>query len=50
MNNILVILGFVAIVGFVFFIVKKNKRDQKDFENEINEKEIRPNKHDSDKI
>lgn len=49
-NSIVIALVVVAILAFVYFIIKKNKKDQKSLENELNQREIKPEKHDSEKV
>lgn len=49
-NFILIAVAIVAILGFIYFVVKRNHKDQKDLEKELNQKELRPDKHSSDKI
>ncbi len=49
-NSIVIALVIVAILAFVYFIIKRNRKDQKDLEEELNQKEIKPEKHDEEKI
>ena len=49
-NMVVIAIIIVAILGFVYFIIKRNKKDQKQLESELNEKELTPNKHEDDKI
>jgi preprotein translocase subunit YajC len=49
-NFILIAVAIVAILGFVYFIIKRNKKDQKELEKELNQKELKPEKHDSEHI
>lgn len=44
-NFILIAVVVVAILGFIYFVIKKNYKDQKDLEKELNQKEIKPEKH-----
>ncbi|WP_165501784.1 hypothetical protein [Pedobacter frigiditerrae] len=48
-NVVVIAIIIVAILAFVYFIVKRNKKDQKELENELNSKEINPEKHTEDK-
>lgn len=46
---------WIAVVGIlvlllILFIILRNKKDQRKFEDEINETEIKPDKHDAPKI
>ena len=50
LNFALLGLAAFAIFAFVYFIMKKNYQDQKDFENEINQKDVKPDKHSGDKV
>lgn len=45
-NFILIAVAIVAILGFVYFVVARNRKDQKDLEKELNQKELKPEKHD----
>lgn len=47
-NTVIIAIVIVAILAFVYFIVKRNKKDRKELEKELNEREITPEKH-SDK-
>ena len=49
-NIAIVAIIVVAILGFVYFVVKKNRRDQKELEQELNEKEITSPKHSKPKV
>lgn len=49
-NVVIIAIVIVAILGFVYFIVKRNKKDQKELENELNQKEITPEKHDGEHV
>ena len=50
LNLILIVLAALAILLFMYFIIKRNYKDQKEFENEINQKEVKPDQHSGDKI
>jgi hypothetical protein len=45
----LIPLGILAI-ALIVFVIKRNLKDQKDLENELNERELKPNKHDEEHI
>jgi preprotein translocase subunit YajC len=49
-NVVVIAIIIVAILAFVYFIVKRNKKDQKELENELNSKEVNAEKHTEDKI
>ncbi len=44
-NLVVIAIVIVAVLAFVYFIVKRNRKDQKDLEQELNEREIKPEKH-----
>jgi len=49
-NGLLIVFGVIAILAFVYFIIKRNRKDQRDFEKKLNQSEIKPEKHDSEKV
>lgn len=49
-NVVVIAIVIVAVLAFVYFIVKRNKKDQKKLEQELNEREIKPEKHTEDKV
>ncbi|MFN0289837.1 hypothetical protein [Pedobacter helvus] len=49
-NFILIAVVVVAILGFIYFVVKRNRKDQKDLEKELNQKELTPEKHCGDRV
>ena len=49
-NSVIIAIVVVAILAFVYFIINRNRKDQKDLEQELNEKELSTDKHDKDKI
>lgn len=49
-NSTVIALGVIVILAFVYFIIKKNRKDQKSLEDELNQKDVKPEKHDSEKI
>ncbi|MFA6277195.1 MAG: hypothetical protein WC622_10630 [Pedobacter sp.] len=49
-NTIIIAIVIVAVLAFVYFIIKRNKKDQKELENELNQREIKPNKHDEEHV
>ncbi|MCY1536797.1 hypothetical protein D9M68_722680 [compost metagenome] len=40
----------VLIIPFVYFIIKRNRKDQRELEEELNKREMKPDKHDGDHI
>ena len=49
-NFILIAVAVVAILGFMYFVIKRNRKDQKDLEKELNQKELKPEKHSADRV
>lgn len=49
-NYVVIAILIVAILGFVFFVIKRNRKDQKKMEREINQSELTPDKHQENKI
>ncbi len=47
--DILVILALVVFV-LVFIVIKRNKKDRKDLEKELNARELKSDKHDEEHI
>ena len=49
-NRIVIAIIIVAVLVFVYFVIKRNRKDLKDLEKELNEKDIQPKKHDENHI
>lgn len=49
-NSTVIGIGIIIILAFIYFVIKRNKKDQKNMENELNQAEIKPDKHEGDKI
>ena len=49
-NSTVIAVLVIAILAFVYFVIKRNKKDQKNLEEELNQKEIKPDKHDDEHI
>lgn len=49
-NGLVIVFGAIAILAFVIFVIKRNRKDQKDLENELNKRETKPEKHDDDYV
>ena len=49
-NKTVIAILIVAILVFVYFIIKRNRKDQKNLQDELNQKEIKPEKHDEENI
>jgi hypothetical protein len=48
MNSIVVILVLLAAISLIIFLIKRNQKDKKEFEDEVNQPDVRPEKHDED--
>jgi hypothetical protein len=48
MNNMIVVLVLLAAIGLVIFLIKRNKKDRRELEDEINRPDVRPEKHEED--
>ena len=49
-NTVVIAIIIISILAVVIFAVKRNRKDQKKLENELNQKELTPDKHKEDKI
>lgn len=49
-NIVVIAIIIAAILLFIYFIIKRNRKDQKKFENELNQSELTPDKHKGDKV
>ena len=49
-NLILIAVVVVAILAFIYFVITRNNRDRKELEKELNQKELKPDKHTVDKV
>lgn len=49
-NGLVIVFGAIVILAFVIFVIKRNRKDQKDLEKELNQRETKPSKHDEDHI
>lgn len=47
--DVLVILGLVVFI-LVWVVIRRNKKDQKEMEKELNAREMKPEKHDEEHI
>lgn len=50
LNEWVIAIIVVSVLAFVYFIVKRNKVDQKALENDLNEREVKPGSHDEPRI
>ena len=50
MNLIVISVVIVAILAFMYFVITRNNRDRKELEKELNQKELKPDKHTVDKV
>lgn len=49
-NLILIAVAIVAILGFIYFVIKRNHKDQKNLEKELYKREVKPDQHSGDHI
>lgn len=49
-NIVVIAIIVISILAFFLFVIKRNKKDQKELENELNGKELNTGKHTEDKI
>lgn len=49
-NAMVIVIIVIAVLAFFYFIFKQNKKDQKKLEKELNDQEIKPEKHDEEHI
>ena len=49
-NSTVIAILVLAILVFVYFIIKRNRKDQKNLQDELNQNEIKPEKHDEEHI
>ena len=47
-NPVVIAVIIIAVLGFLYFIIKRNRKDQKELEQELNQKEIKPDQHDGE--
>lgn len=50
MNYFLIAVVVLFVIFLVVFIIRRNKKDLKALEKQINESEVKPDKHDGPKI
>ncbi|MFA6059498.1 MAG: hypothetical protein WC756_14925 [Taibaiella sp.] len=48
MNNLVIILVLLAAIGLIVFLIKRNQKDKKEFEDEVNHPDVKPGKHEED--
>lgn len=48
-NLAIVAIAIIAVLGFVYFVITRNRKDQRDLEKELNQKESPIDKHSSQK-
>ncbi len=49
-NYPLVGLVLVAVIGLIIFLIRRNRKDKKKYENEMIQSDLKPEKHDTDRI
>lgn len=49
-NTVIIAIAIIAVLAFVYFIIKRNRKDQKELEKELNDREVAPDKHDGEHV
>ncbi|WP_316838445.1 hypothetical protein [Pedobacter gandavensis] len=49
-NEIIGVLAIIFVLLLVIFLVRRNRKDQEEFERQMNESEIKPEKHKGDHV
>lgn len=49
-NVVILAILIVAALGFIYFVIKRNNKDRKDYEEELKNEDIKPEQHKKDKI
>jgi preprotein translocase subunit YajC len=49
-NYVVIGLILLAAIVFIVWFIKRNRKDKKEFEEEINRKELPPEQHDEDQV
>lgn len=49
-NYLIIGLALAAVIALVIWLIKKNRKDQKDFERAVNASDVKPEQHEKDKI
>ena len=50
LNTVVIALLVVAILAFVYFIIKRNRKDQQSLEEDLNQREVKSEKHDGEHL
>jgi preprotein translocase subunit YajC len=48
MNTGVIILVLLVVILLVIFLIKRNQKDKREFEDEVNRPDIRPEKHEEE--
>lgn len=48
MNRLVVLLVLLAAVALIIFLLKRNQKDRREFEDKTNHPDVRPEKHEED--
>ncbi|WP_170827241.1 FeoB-associated Cys-rich membrane protein [Arcticibacter eurypsychrophilus] len=43
-------LVLIAVVALIVYLIRRNQKDEKKFEKDLNRSELRPDKHDDEQI
>lgn len=49
LNMAIIGILIVLLIPFIFFIIRKNRKDQRELEDELNKREMNPDKHDENR-
>ena len=50
LNYPLIGLVIFLVIGLIIFLIRRNRKDKKSYERELIDSEIKPEKHDADRI
>jgi len=49
-NYLVVVPVLILVIALILFLIRRNRKDQKKLERELNQSELKPEKHDKDHI
>ena len=49
-NYLVVVPVLILVIALILFLIRRNRKDQKKLEQELNESELKPEKHDKDHL
>jgi len=50
LNIAIIAVLIILVIPFVFFIIRRNRKDQRNMEDDFNKQETKPDKHDGEHI